>query len=167
MVDRELINHLSELFAKVITQTMPDESTAEGVTLAQLQVLKYIETHGECTVCHLAEGLGISQPAATTLVDRMAKRALVERTSGTDDRRQRQVHLTERARALLFAAETERMEKLGKILTHMDKSASQRLISSLEEFVAAAIAAEMLPRDLCLQCGSAHRADCVVNRAKA
>lgn len=167
MAERELINHLSELFAKIITKTIPEESTAEGVTPAQLQVLKYIENHRECTVCYLAEGLGISQPAATTLVDRMAKRGLVERTSGSGDRRQRQIHLTERARVLLSIAEAERIAKLGSILAHMDQSASRRLISSLEGFVAAALAAEILPQDICLQCGSAHRADCVVNRAKA
>lgn len=168
MNDRELLTqtqHVSDIFTRVLrTLTVGPLSDDGEVTMAQYQALKHIEHHGPCTIGSLVEGLGISQPAATMLVDRMVKRGLVGREPGRTDRRQMEVSLTDRARDLLRRADEERAERLSKVLSRMDRKEREQLLVSLERFVSAAVEMESAVQDACLRCGVSHDDACVLNR---
>lgn len=162
------IEHISEIFARVVLKAMEDMAgnAPDEVTMAQFEALKHIAQHGPSTIGSLAEGLSISQPAATMLVDRMAKRLLVERHPGRKDRRQAEISLTKRAQELLELIEMERTERLSRILGVMEPGDRIQLMKSLEAFVAAALKLESSIDEACLRCGSDHQADCVVNQAR-
>jgi DNA-binding MarR family transcriptional regulator len=160
------VEHISDIFTRILMKTMTVDLTSEEITEAQFQALRHIAGHGSSTVGGLAEGLSISQPAATTMVDRMSKRGFVERQPGRIDRRQAEITLTERAVSLMEEIERDRAERLGRILEEMGDSERRQLLESLEGFVAAALKSETSIEGACLRCGSEHHAGCIVNRAQ-
>ncbi len=164
----EQAQHVSDIFTKIMLKTMTVGLLAEmpegEITMAQLQALKHIAQHGSCTIGSLAEGLGVTQPAATMLVDRVVKRGLVEREPGREDRRQAEVSLSRRAKHLVRRAESERAERLSKVLDLMTPDEREQFLESLQRFVGAALKLESAVDEACLRCGIEHRTACVVNR---
>ena len=160
------IEHVSDVFTRVMLKTIAADlsDSVEEISMAQFHALRHVAQHGACTIGSLAEGLCVSQPAATMLVDRMTRRGLVERRSSSTDRRQAEVSLTERAKDLLAQIESERSERLGKILGLMGGSEREQFVESLERFISAALKLENAVDEACLRCGIEHYTDCIVNQ---
>lgn len=78
--------------------------TQVGLTATQAFALIAIDKCGETKMSPLADSLGLSPGAATSLVERLVEQGLVERRRITDDRRAVCVHLTEAGQALLAHA---------------------------------------------------------------
>lgn len=168
MTDIALLNeteHIADVFIKVMQKVMTDDLGAGGLTSAQLQALKHIVSHESSTIGSISEGLMISQPAVTMLVDRMAKRGLVYRQTPEGDRRQSLVLLTDRAGEIIRLVEQERIGRLCGILVAMKGDDRVQFVRSLEKFVAAALKVENDADVACLRCGTDHKPHCVVNRA--
>ena len=164
MNDTDLLTeteHVSDVFTKIMLDLM---SGSDEITMPQFQALKHISLHGSCSIGSLAEGLSVSQPAATMLVDRMLRKGLVTREPGKSDRRQMDVSLTERGETLLEQIESERTDRLSKILSLMGRSDREQFVRSLERFIEAALKLERTPNDACLRCGIEHHKDCIVNQ---
>ena len=67
---------------------------SQKVSLPQYSVLAVLQEHGESTMGQLAESLGITMGAVTSLVDRLIHLGYVERERSTEDRRVVKVRLT-------------------------------------------------------------------------
>lgn len=162
------VEHISDVFTRMVLKTMAAglADKAEEITTSQFQALKHIAQHGPCTVGQLARGLDTSQPAATMLVGRMVKRGLVERQPGRSDRRQAEISLTRRAEELLSHIEAERASRLSSTLAQMSEQERRQLIESMERFVSAALTQEDSVDEACLNCGSEHQPDCIVNKTR-
>ena len=159
---------ISSIFANIITTTaqkaLYETLGRNEMTLPQFRAMRYIARHGSCTIGKLAEGLNISQPAATMTAERMVRKGLIERHTG-DDRRQSKVYLTKHGRDLLDKVESERTRKLSQIIAALRPEGCVELLASLEGFVSAAL--EYIPaKDACLCCGQEHVPECVVSRAR-
>lgn len=166
MNDTELLTqteHISDIFTRIMLKIMTEDLAGDEITPAQFQSLRHIAQHGHCTIGSIAEGLSVSQPAATMLVDRLAKRELVDRQTGRYDRRQAEVSLTPHAVELIAQLEADRTERLGRILELMTSQERGRFVESLERFVAAALKLETVD-EACLKCGVEHREGCIVNK---
>lgn len=159
---------MAKIFARLESKMIDTEvpgSRSYVITAPQLQALKHIAQHGPSKISAIADGLSISQPAATMLVNRMEKRGLVMRRLRADDRRQAEVSLTRQAESLLRRMERMRFGRLSAILEHMSSEERFQFLDSLEKFVAAALkACECTAEEVCLRCGKDHDPDCVVNQ---
>lgn len=171
MSESELLSqteHIADVFMRIMQKTIIDDihsGDKSGLTPVQLQALKHIVRHGASTVGSISEGLMISQPAATMLVDRMVKRGLVERKSSAGDRRQSLIVPTKSADAIIRRVEENRVERLSEILKVMNQDDRERLVESLEKFVTASLQAESDTSSACLRCGMNHKSDCIINKA--
>lgn len=167
MVSLMETKHITDIFIKLMQKLMNEDlcSCNSNLTLAQINALKFIKTHEPCTISSLAQGLGISQPATTMLVDRMCKRELVVRRSSDDDRRQMFLSITSKAQNIIAQIDLKRITRFGAILDIMDTESRNALVEALSGFVEAAIKAYPQAYNSCLQCGDDHSADCVVSRA--
>jgi DNA-binding MarR family transcriptional regulator len=76
-----------------------DDQVARGLQLnrTDLRCLDWL-FDGPRTAGQLAEAIGLSSAATTTLLDRLERRSLVQRVRGTSDRRQVLVEMTELGR---------------------------------------------------------------------
>src|SRR5579871_3472969 len=70
------------------------------ISIAQLKGLMTLASIGNTTIRHFAEVLGISQSAASLLVDRLVQGDFVERTEDVKDRRRMVIRLNSRGEAL-------------------------------------------------------------------
>lgn len=63
-----------------------------GVNLTDFKALGLLHRRGDMTPKRLAEGMGMSAAATTTIIDRLEKAGYVERKRGGGDRRSLNVH---------------------------------------------------------------------------
>jgi DNA-binding MarR family transcriptional regulator len=67
-----------------------------GVSVPQIGALFHINSRGTCGVSDIGDDLGVTHPAASQMLERLVQSGLVERHEDPDDRRARQIVLTER-----------------------------------------------------------------------
>jgi len=170
MNDTEFLNqteHVSDIFTRIMLKVAAadlGEGSSDEITPAQFEALKRIAGHGACSIGALADALSVSQPAATMLVDRMARRGLVQRRTGRSDRRQAEVSLTPHAKDLIEKLDSGRAKRLRRIIGLMKPHEAEQFVESIECFVAAALKLECSPDEACLRCGTEHQDDCIVNQ---
>jgi DNA-binding MarR family transcriptional regulator len=111
----------------------------QGVSMTHLHVLSLLDHHGELTMSHLADILGVSLSNATGLIDRMEERAYVERLRDREDRRVVFVRLTEGGHKQLSDVQILREELMQKILSRLDADQLQDVQRALACLRSAAI----------------------------
>ncbi|MGI5837228.1 MAG: MarR family winged helix-turn-helix transcriptional regulator [Chloroflexota bacterium] len=163
------IAHASDLFVaiieKLLTQKMLDQSFDQQVTPSQVVALRYLSLNESSLMSDVAEGLGISFPAATKTIDRLVRKSLVNRTEDPHDRRVVRIRLTEQGKQLVEEINQERSRRFATVLERMDPRSLNSLHQSMEKFINAAIDDEDTARSLCLHCGSEHHEDCPIKVA--
>lgn len=163
------VEHASDLFVaiieKLITQRMLDESFEQQVTPSQLVALRYLSLNESSLMSDVAEGLGISFPAATKTIDRLVRKGLANRAEDSSDRRVVRIRLTDRGKGLVSDIYRERRRRLGTVLERLDPAALSTLHRSMETFITSAIDDQGTAESVCLHCGSEHHESCPVKKA--
>ncbi len=113
----------------------------------------------------VAEGLGISFPAATKTVDRLVRKDLASRVEDPHDRRVVRIRLTDKGKQLVNEVYEERSRRFAAVLERLDTSARDALQRSMESFITAAIDEKETVETVCLHCGSQHHDSCPVKVA--
>ncbi|WP_306216192.1 MarR family winged helix-turn-helix transcriptional regulator [Actinoplanes sp. RD1] len=91
-------------------------SDRDGPGLTTMSNLVRLEQEGPARVTTLAAGAGVSQPAMTELVQRLAKQGWVERVPDPGDGRATLVAITPNGRAVLDQRRAAHQQRLGKLL---------------------------------------------------
>lgn len=160
----EAVAHLflQAMFKTIGTEMLEELSEAE-VTYPQMQAMRYLMTHRRVTIGDLVEGLQISYPSATNMVNRLERKKLVRRFSNPRDRRQVGIQLTPAGADLIKRLDQERKQRFALILAHMSESERQAFIQGLHAFVRTGLQHEILPAEnICLHCGSARDPLCPI-----
>ncbi|MCL6414314.1 MarR family winged helix-turn-helix transcriptional regulator [Aestuariirhabdus sp. Z084] len=93
-----LLNQAQHQLKLYIDKTMVETA---GVTGAQVAALLYLEKHDGCQQKELAAGLKLDTSAITGMVERLCRKALVEKRRSEADRRAFSLHLSEAGRLAL------------------------------------------------------------------
>jgi long-chain acyl-CoA synthetase len=107
----------------------------EDLTLPQYRLLAFL-AQGDWAASALADRLDVSRPSITALVDALVRRGLVERRTGTDDRRRVEHVLTPDGRTALHAADRRADDALAGVLGELDPTVAadaHRALCSLQE----------------------------------
>lgn len=102
-----------------------------GLSASQAMALFSIDRAGELKMSPLADCLGLSPGAATSLVERLVELGLVERRRIEDDRRAVCVYLTERGKTLLADAQKTKREMGWQLFQQLAPEARHQLIGAL------------------------------------
>ena len=149
--------------ASVLTARLLESVTQGAVTPAQFEALTFIHRHGGCSAKALSEGLRISIPSSTRLVDRLVRKALVARRESEEDRRLVHLSLTGKGRKVLADVRAARIARLQHALGALSVAEQAHLQNLLERFLRGVLCDEETVNDCCLHCGTEHDCDCVVN----
>jgi DNA-binding MarR family transcriptional regulator len=106
-----------------------------GRSGAHAGALVHLDAYPGESVGALGDVLGVSQPAAVKVADRLAADGLVERREGPDGRT-RALHLTAAGCAAADRALADRAEELDGLLAVLDAGERKRLLPLLEKLVA-------------------------------
>lgn len=98
--------------------------------------LVHLQAYPGESVGSLAQVLGVSQPAAVKVADRLAADGLAERRPG-DDGRTRALHLTDTGRAAAHRVLADRAERLDELVAVLEPAEREALLPLLEKLVAA------------------------------
>lgn len=163
------ISKLCDMFVNVIERVLTDRAL-EGAPCADLsgaqwQGLLFIQRHDRCAIRELAEGLGVSHPAAVKLVERLLRKELIERQESPSDRRVVELWLSPIGRRCVDHVRDERSRGLERIMAQLEGEDADRLRRGLYAFIQAAIADGQSAGQVCLHCGMEHVGECPVHNA--
>lgn len=105
-----------------------------SLSMVHLNVLMLLQSNGSLQMTQLADLLDVSVASATGIVDRMAKRGVVERRHSETDRRVVEIHLTPRGIAVFTVMEAERKKRLKKLVALIGDADLGALLIGLRAF---------------------------------
>jgi DNA-binding MarR family transcriptional regulator len=103
-----------------------------GISVSQCHTLAALEEHGPLTMQALAQHLHLAVSTVTRVVDPLVDKGLVERHTGTRDRRVCEVALTPRGATLLRTIQGERIAREQAVLEHLPTDARAHVIWAIE-----------------------------------
>ncbi len=103
----------------------------QDVPDAQIKLMLHLAIHGPQTMSEVADGLEVTTPAITGLVDKLEKRGLVERVRDSQDRRVVRVRLAPRAQQLAETHLTERRRQMRLVLATLTPEEQRTFIKTL------------------------------------
>lgn len=108
---------------------------ARGVAVSTWRVLAVLHGAGRVTLGELSQRCLFKQSTMTKIVDRLEQQGLVIRISGTDDRRQRFVRLSERGGAEVAALIEEARRHEARLLSGYTSDQVSLLKRSLHDLI--------------------------------
>lgn len=155
---------LTGIFSDIVLKTLTVQPLRElddlDITLSQVQALTLVAERRKCSVGALAEGLGVTHPAAVKLVDKLAKKGMVTRGIAAEDHRQSEITATPEGRRIVGEVLHARTERLAQVLDRMCPEDRHALIHGLQSFVTAALRDEKALDQLCRSCQALEPTDC-------
>ena len=109
----------------------------EPVTLPQFRLLMLLDGHGETNLVRLADRLLVNSSTALRMVDRLAKRGLVNRRVNPASRREVLLRLTETGQRIVDEVTARRREEIAAIVVKMPARDRAALVKALQFFAAA------------------------------
>jgi DNA-binding MarR family transcriptional regulator len=107
-----------------------------GLSMSQVAALFQLSHRGSLAVTEIGGGLGVSNAAASQLLDRLVQQELVTRTENPQDRREKQLILTEKGYNILLESTRTRetwLERLAAMLTPEEQEKVEEALEILIE----------------------------------
>lgn len=117
------------------------------LTLPQYRLLAFLHRRGGWAASTLADGLRVSRPSLTSLVDGLVTRGLVRRAPDPEDRRRVRHEITDAGARSLARADRALAARVADLAAHLDGPARARLVEGLRLLGAATEAARAAERD--------------------
>lgn len=137
------MENASDRLSRVVEQLvrrLRASAAAEPLSQAAASALSRLDEDGPLGVTRLARSEGVSQPAMTQLVDRLAAEGLVERRTPDEDRRSVLVRLTPAGLEALTGRRVRRAARLDervRSLSGEDRAAIAAALPALERLAEA------------------------------
>ncbi len=128
---------LFSIFVYAMQRTTATEWWGLELTMAQLKVLLTLAFEGQATIGKIAETLGIGQPTASHLVDRLVQAGLAQRVEQSTDRRYTLASLTSPGETMVRRLRQGRMDRLHSLLAQLDEGDLAALRQGLEALMRA------------------------------
>jgi DNA-binding MarR family transcriptional regulator len=111
---------------------------ASGLSMPQVNALMRLYYHETCGVSDIGRQLGVSNAAASQMVERMVQQGLLERTECVGDRRIRQLSLTSKGRELVEQAIDARHQWLQELPAQLTREQQAAIVAGLSSLTEAA-----------------------------
>jgi DNA-binding MarR family transcriptional regulator len=138
----ETLSTWAETFTHGTMREMHRLLRGRGVSLSQFSVLMRLQHGGGCGVSDIGMYLGVSNPAASQLIDRLVEMNLLERSEDPADRRQRRLALTTQGQALLQEVIETRLRWLQNLAAALPPAEQPQVARTLALLTEAARAQE-------------------------
>jgi DNA-binding MarR family transcriptional regulator len=115
-----LLHSWAEVFMRRSMHDFVKFSKDSGVSMPQLSTLMRLYHQGACGVSDIGSHLGVTNAAASQMIDRLVQQGLLERSEDPKDRRGKHIQVTPKGRQLIedgIEARRRWMEELTTELT--------------------------------------------------
>jgi DNA-binding MarR family transcriptional regulator len=120
----QVLHDWAETFMRRSMQDFIQFSKDSGLSMPQIRTLFHLRHDSRCGISEIGDLLGVTNPAASQMIDRLVTNGYIERTEDPDDRRAKQLRLTEKGHSIVSESiEIRRrwMERLTDVLTIEEK----------------------------------------------
>lgn len=121
-----VLHSWSETFMRRSIHDLIRYSKESGLSMPQMSALFHLHHGNGCGVTNIGEHLGVTNAAASQMIDRLVQNGLIVRTEDPNDRRVKQLKLTEKGTSLVQEGIQVRrrwIEDLTSALTHQEQEA--------------------------------------------
>jgi DNA-binding MarR family transcriptional regulator len=111
-------------------------SKERGFSMSQIGALFHLHRMGACDVSGIGEDLGVTDAAASQMLERLVQQGLVTRSENPADRRVKQIVLTEKGRQVLQESIHARqgwLEELARALSPEEQAQAEAALRILIE----------------------------------
>jgi DNA-binding MarR family transcriptional regulator len=124
--------------AAELLEVLSGRASVAPASASQVRVLLVLEHHDGINLRTLAGILGTAPPSASRLCDRLQTSGLLERESGSADRREVRLRLSGTGRSFLADLRARREGEIAAVLSAMPPAKARALLEGLEAFCTAA-----------------------------
>jgi DNA-binding MarR family transcriptional regulator len=117
--------------ARRMKEEMSFANNLMQLSALQIQTLIFLDQHKNGTMSEIAKYFRIELPSATSLINKLYNKKLVDRCADPTDRRIVRMSLTTTGKSLLEEAMNQRKDKLKKILAYLSKQEKADLFTIL------------------------------------
>ena len=124
-----------EIFMRRSMHNFISYSKEKGLSMSQLGALLHLFRGGSCSVSDIGDNLGVTNAAASQMLERLVQQGLILRKEDPEDRRVKQVVLTNKGREILqesIAARQVWLENLGQTLSETER---EQITAALEVLI--------------------------------
>jgi DNA-binding MarR family transcriptional regulator len=102
-----------------------------GLSFSQINILMRLVHHGNTNVSEVGEQLGVTNAAASQAVERLVQLGLIVRTEDPEDRRAKQLALTQKGRTLIEQGVEARSQWVEGVTDALSAEQQNMIISAL------------------------------------
>ncbi|HSW88054.1 MAG TPA: MarR family transcriptional regulator [Candidatus Saccharimonadales bacterium] len=131
MVSNQINSNLVEeifKFSRFMKGQMACDSALMKLSMLQLQVLVFLKRNEPAQMSEIAKYFSIELPSATSLINKVTKMGLVERTADKHDRRLVLISLTKEGHSLLQKAMEEKGKRMTETLSYLSETDKKELL---------------------------------------
>lgn len=120
-----------DVFMHSSMQHLIQYARKEGLSMSQLGALFHLDKMGTSGVTDLGDHLGVTSAAASQMLERLVQQGLIQRSEDPQDRRVKQIYLTEQGCSILEGTIRTRKGWLDKIANSFVDGDKEPIISAL------------------------------------
>lgn len=124
------LDKIWEKILNLFADYMYQKSENDGLTHVQTFLLKYLQDKESSSVTAIADYMGVTLAAVSSLVDRLVKTGLVNRVRSESDRRVVYISLTLKGRKLIEKLLKKRKERIQELLIRMGKENADHYLNT-------------------------------------
>jgi DNA-binding MarR family transcriptional regulator len=102
-----------------------------GLSFSQINILMRLVHHGNTNVSEVGEQLGVTNAAASQAVERLVQLGLIVRTEDPEDRRAKQLALTQKGRTLIEQGVEARSKWVEGVTDALSAEQQKMIVSAL------------------------------------
>ncbi len=107
----------------------------KGLTMAQLGAMFHIYQKGACGVSDIGSDLGVTNSAASQMLERLVQLKLITRTEDPSDRRVKQIVLTDKGRTILQESNKANQDWLESMVQTMNADEREQVSDALATLI--------------------------------
>jgi len=109
-----------------------------GLSMPQISTMMRLNYQGPCGVSDVGSHLGVTNAAASQMVEKLVQQGLLERAEDPNDRRAKQLTLTSKGQALIHESVAARRRWLEELMIALTPEQQKAIITALPHLTEAA-----------------------------
>ena len=142
----DIMSQWTQLFMRRSMRDFHEFMRNWGLSMPQVTTIFRLHYRGGCGVSDVAQHLGVSNAAASQMLDRLEQHELVDRVAHPADRRVRMVQLTQRGHSLVEQGVAARMQWISELTRMFSAEQQQMIMTALAALTDAARQMEQEPQ---------------------
>jgi len=120
-------------------------SKEKGFSMSQIGALFHLHRMGACDVSEIGDDLGVTNAAASQMLERLVQQQMITRTEDPNDRRVKQIVLTDKGRQVLQESIHARQGWLEELARALSPEEQEQVVAALHILIEKASQLEKPP----------------------